>query len=78
MFLAEVSLDLVEVEGRHRLAQVVEQFEDGQGLLGRPGFGDDDGSCPTGGAVVAMAAVGFMTCVPAVAGRAVRCARALP
>ena len=76
-FLPEVRLHLVEVEGRHRLAQVVEQFE--------------DASACAGVQVVGMAMVvaqwcrpagggrgWVMTCVRGAGGRVVRYALVLP
>ncbi len=49
LFLAELGLYLVEAEGRHRLAQVIEPFADGAGLRGRPGGGVGGGGGPGGG-----------------------------
>ena len=43
LLLAKQILQLEVIEGPDLLAQVVEQFEDGERLLGRPGDGDVDG-----------------------------------
>lgn len=48
LLLFEQGLHGVEVEGGDGIAQLVEQFEDGERLLGRPIGGNDDVGCPAG------------------------------